>query len=62
MTIGDGILSNDPGNYFKDFVKVYLKYCDGSGHQGTKTNPIQYKETSLYFRGSNLTISKLNHL
>lgn len=62
IDIGDGILSNDPANSFKDFTKIFIKYCDGSGHQGTKSNPIQYKGSNLYFRGSNLTISKLNHL
>lgn len=61
-TIADGILSLNPQNSFKDFTKVYFKYCDGSGHQGTRSKPVPYKGTNIYFRGSNLTISKLNHL
>lgn len=61
-TITDGILSLDPRNSFNDFTKVYFKYCDGSGHQGTRSSPIAYKGVNLYFRGSNLTISKLDHL
>lgn len=31
-------------------------YCDGSGHQGTKLEPIQVKDSRLYFRGYNLTV------
>lgn len=61
-TIPDGILSLNSQNSFRDFTKVYFKYCDGSGHQGTKSAPISYKGSNLYFRGSNLTISKLNQL
>lgn len=61
-TIGDGILSLNEQNSYKDFTKVFFKYCDGSGHQGTRSQPIIYKGTNLYFRGNNLTISKLNHL
>ena len=59
LTIVDAILSQ---RSFKDFTKIYFKYCDGSGHQGTRSQPVPYKGTNLYFRGSNLTISKLNHL
>jgi len=61
-TINDGILSDNPKSSFADYTKVFFKYCDGSGHQGTKTAPIAYKDTKLYFRGSNLTISKLDDL
>jgi hypothetical protein len=32
----DGILSDDPQNYFKNWTKVHMKYCDGTGHQGFK--------------------------
>lgn len=62
FTFGQGILSNNLKNYFHNFTKVYLKYCDGSGHQGTRSNPVIYKGKNLYFRGQNLTISALNHL
>lgn len=27
-------------------------YCDGAFHQGNNVNPIQYKDTKLYFRGA----------
>jgi hypothetical protein len=35
-TINEGIFSKDENNYFKDWKKVYLSYCDGMGHQGTR--------------------------
>jgi hypothetical protein len=31
-----GIFSRDERNYFKDWKKVLLSYCDGMGHQGTR--------------------------
>lgn len=37
-------------------------YCDGSGHQGTKQQFISYKNTKLYFRGHNITVSQLNSI
>lgn len=57
-----GFLSGDeehnPG--FHDWTKVYLKYCDGSGHQGTRSLPLNYKNKDLYFRGQNVTIGQLD--
>lgn len=41
---------------------VHMKYCDGTGHQGYKKDPIDYKGTKLYFRGHNSTIGKLNSI
>ena len=59
-----GILSGDaehnPG--FWDWTRVYLKYCDGSGHQGTRSSPLNYKGRDLYFRGQNITIGQLASL
>lgn len=55
-------MSNNAKNNFSEYTKIFIKYCDGSGHQGTKSNPIEYKDTKLYFRGNNLTISKFNDL
>ena len=37
MDVGIGFLSDEQGNSFKNWTKVYLKYCDGSGHQGSKS-------------------------
>ena len=34
---GGGLLSDQDDNSFKNWTKVYLKYCDGSGHQGSKS-------------------------
>ena len=62
LSVGDGLLSNSNLNSFRDFTKIYMKYCDGSGHQGTRSSPFAFKNSKLYFRGSNLTISKLDHL
>ena len=27
-------MSDHEDNYFKDWKKVYIMYCDGAGHQG----------------------------
>lgn len=59
-----GILSgNATANpTFWDWNRVILKYCDGTGHQGTKTNPINYKSKDIYFRGQNITIGQFDSL
>lgn len=62
MSQAVGLLSDEPSNYFKDWTKVYLKYCDGSGHQGSASSPISYKDRKLYFRGQNVTIGQLESL
>jgi hypothetical protein len=41
---------------------VFVPYCDGSVHQGSKLEPITYKEKQIYFRGSNNTIALFNFL
>lgn len=51
QTFSNGILSDDKDNYFKSWTKVFLKYCDGSGHQGSRALPILYKGAELFFRG-----------
>lgn len=38
---------------------MFLKYCDGSGHQGHRDNPIKYKDTNLYFNGDGITRAQL---
>lgn len=59
-----GILSSvesvNPGYY--NWTKVYIPYCDGSLHQGSRSAPVSYKNKDLYFRGSNNTIETLRHL
>jgi hypothetical protein len=37
---------------------VFLKYCDGSGHQGTRSAPLLYKGAQLFFRGQNVTLAQ----
>lgn len=60
MTHSSGVLSGAEDNYFKNWTKVYMKYCDGSGHQGTRSDPIAYKDTKLFFRGQNVTMANFN--
>jgi hypothetical protein len=55
-------MSKDPASYFKDWKKVYFHYCDGTGHQGSRTEPILYKNRSLYFRGHNITVERFDDL
>jgi hypothetical protein len=55
-------MSKDPKNYFKDWKKVYFHYCDGTGHQGSRREPILYKNRLLYFRGHNITVERFNDL
>jgi hypothetical protein len=55
-------MSKDPASYFKDWKKVYFHYCDGTGHQGSRREPIMYKNRLLYFRGHNITIERFEHL
>jgi hypothetical protein len=46
-------LSTDPSkNIFANWTKAILLYCDGAFHQGYAKEPISYKNTKLYFRGS----------
>ena len=35
-------------------------YCDGTGHQGFKKDPVEYNGTKLWFRGHNSTKAKLD--
>ena len=57
-----GILSGNTSlnSYYHDWTRIFFKYCDGTGHQGTKSTPISYKGVDLYFRGNNLTVAQLN--
>ena len=57
-TFAQGILSNQADNYFKGWTRVFLKYCDGSGHQGTRSDALLYKGAQLFFRGQNITLAQ----
>jgi hypothetical protein len=61
-TQNEGILSDNPQNDYRDWSMAFLKYCDGTGHQGYKKDPILYKGKNLYFRGHNVTIGQFNSL
>lgn len=39
-----------------------MKYCDGTGHQGYKKDPVVYQNTKLWFRGHNATMGQLNSI
>lgn len=41
---------------------MFLHYCDGTGHQGCRKDPILYKDRLLYFRGHNITIERFDDL
>lgn len=53
-------MSDREENYFKEWTKIFFKYCDGSGHQGSRAKPILYKGSNLYFRGQDITIAQFN--
>lgn len=47
---------------FIGWTRIFLAYCDGAGHQGSRTEPIKYKNASLYFRGTNITLERFDYL
>jgi hypothetical protein len=53
-----GILSEqaDVNPLFFDWTKVFIPYCDGGLHQGTRNHSISYKDKFLFFRGANNTL------
>ena len=57
-------LSPDPirNPLFHNWTKAYFPYCDGSYHEGTRFEPLEYKDASLYFRGSNNTLTSIAYL
>lgn len=44
MEFNEGILSDQPSNIFKGWTRAHFRYCDGSGHQGTRTLPVRFKD------------------
>jgi hypothetical protein len=55
----DGIYSSNPNNNYRESTRIFIRYCDGSGHQGSRQNPVSYKGANLYFRGHNITVAQL---
>lgn len=43
ISFSEGFLSNNAKNDFNEATKVFLKYCDGAGHQGVRQAPLSYK-------------------
>lgn len=39
-----------------------MSYCDGTGHQGYKKDPVVYKGKKIFFRGHNITIGTFDQL
>jgi hypothetical protein len=56
ITYSNNIFSKHPDNYFRNWKKIYLNYCDGSGHQGTRKDPVEVDGQKIYFRGHNITV------
>eukprot|EP00347_Sterkiella_histriomuscorum_P004397 403360614 len=44
---------------FYNWNRIYLQYCDGSGHQGYKKEVQTYNGEKLYFKGINITMTQL---
>ena len=57
-------MSNNEKNnpLYYSWTKVYIPYCDGVLHQGTREAPIDYKQTKLYLRGMNNTLAHFKYL
>lgn len=62
VTYPEGILSTNENSHFRNSTRILLRYCDGSGHQGSRSEPILYKNTKMYFRGHNITVAQLEDL
>lgn len=44
---------------FYNWNRIYVIYCDGSGHQGLIHQPVKLNGKTLYFRGYNNTMASL---
>lgn len=57
-----GIFSDDRENYFVNWTKIHLRYCDGAGHQGSRSEAILYKGAQLFFRGQDITLAQFESI
>jgi len=48
--------------YFKNWSKVYIKYCDGTTYVGHKAESFDANGTPLWFRGTVKVLSKFKDL
>ena len=58
------MMSLDPNvdKLYTNWTKVIFNYCDGAFQQGGSDNPVQFKDTKLYFRGGIITRSHFKWL
>ena len=57
ISFSTGILSEDGDNYFANYTRILIKYCDGSAYQGSRAVPILYKGAQIFFRGQDNTLA-----
>lgn len=58
-----GMISSLPTNPFHTWTRVYFPYCDGSVHQGSKTDTVlSLTGKNLYFRGAKNTLANFEYL
>ena len=52
-------LSSDPAldKVYYNWNRAYFKYCDGTGHQGYRKDPVTHKGYKLHFKGLNVTMT-----
>ena len=56
-----GMLSPFEGGEFANWIKVYLRSCDGGAFMGDR-DPVSYKKSKLHFKGSVNTVETFNYL
>ena len=57
----NGILGFQSGGFFYNWIKVFIKSCDGGSFLGY-SDPVAYKDKKVYFRGSHNIIEAFNYL
>jgi hypothetical protein len=62
MTNTENILSRHPNSYFRNWKKIFLNYCDGSGHQGSVKDPVTIDGEQIYFRGHDIKVEIFDDL
>lgn len=59
-----GLFINDYNKnpYFYDYTFIHLNYCDGSGHQGYREEPLIINNKKIWIRGYNNTMTAFNYI
>lgn len=47
---------------YANWTKIMFTYCDGALHQGSRDEPVSYKDAKLYFRGNKISRSHFKYL